>query len=308
MADDLYKELNVARTASQDEIRKSYRKLAKDLHPDLNPGDKEAEEKFKKVSAAFAILGDPDKRSRYDRGEIDASGQERPEQRFYREYASEDPGFRYRSSAGYQDFGEYSDIFSDLFGRGAGGAGARQFRARGQDARYRLDVEFLEAVQGATKRITLPDGGTLDLTVPAGTTDGQVLRLKGKGGPGIGGGPSGDALVEIGVKTHPLFTREGNDILIELPITLDEAVLGGKVEVPTVSGRVAMTIPKGASSGQTLRLKGRGVKPRTGAAGDELVKLKIVMPDEVDGELAAFFEEWKAKHAYDPRRKLKERA
>lgn len=306
MADDLYQVLNVSRTASQDEIRKSYRKLAKDLHPDLNPGDQAAEEKFKKVSAAFAILGDPDKRSRYDRGEIDASGQERPEQRYYREYASEDPGFRYRSSAGYQDFGEFSDIFSDLFGRGQ--AGAREFKARGQDARYRLDVEFLEAVQGATKRITLPDGGTLDLNIPAGTSDGQVLRLKGKGGAGIGGGPAGDALVEVGVKPHPLFTREGNDILIEVPITLDEAVLGGKVEVPTISGRVAMTVPKGASSGQTLRLKGRGIKPRSGPAGDELVKLKIVMPEEVDAELEAFFKDWQAKHAYDPRRKLKERA
>ncbi len=309
MADDLYKVLNVPRTASQDEIRKAYRKLAKELHPDLNPGDKAAEEKFKKVSSAFAILGDADKRGRYDRGEIDASGQERPEQRYYREYASDDPGARYRSSAGYQDFGEFSDIFSDLFGRGQRGAGAgRTFTARGQDARYRLDVEFLEAVQGATKRITLPDGGTLDLTVPAGTRDGQVLRLKGKGGPGIGGGPAGDALVEIGVKPHPLFTREGNDILVELPITLDEAVLGGKVEVPTVSGRVAMTVPKGASSGQTLRLKGRGVKPRSGTAGDQLVRLKIVMPDKVDPELEAFFKDWQAKHGYDPRRKLTEQA
>lgn len=307
MAEDLYQTLGVKRGASQEEIRKAYRKLAKELHPDLNPGDKAAEERFKRVSAAFSILGDADKRARYDRGEIDALGQERPEQRFYREYASDEPGFRYRSSAGFQDFGEFSDIFRDLFGRGGAG-GERGFARRGADARYRLEVDFLEAVKGAKKRITLPEGGTLDLTIPPGTKDGDILRLKGKGAPGLSGGPPGDALVEIGVRPHPVFARQDNDILIELPITLDEAVLGGKVEVPTVTGRVAMTIPKGATSGQILRLKGKGVVPRTGAPGDQLVTLKIVTPERIDPELEAFMREWRAKHHYDPRRKLKEKA
>jgi DnaJ-class molecular chaperone len=310
MPEDLYKTLNVPRTASQDDIRKSYRKLAKELHPDLNPGDKAAEERFKKVSAAFGILGDADKRARYDRGEIDASGQERPEQRFYREYAGDDPGFRYRSNAGYRDFSEFSDVFGDLFGKGRGGQQeeGRPFQARGPDARYRLEVEFLDAIRGDKKRITLPEGGTLDLTIPAGTRDGDVLRLKGKGGQGLGGGPAGDAMVEIAVKPHAVFARDGDDIQIEGPITLDEAVLGGKIEVPTVSGRVTVTVPKGASTGQTLRLKGQGAKSRSGAAGDQLVKLKVVMPEAVDPDLEAFVREWRAKHAYDPRRRLREQA
>ncbi len=310
MADDPYSILGVAKTASAEDITKAYRKLAKKLHPDLNPGDKAAEEKFKTITGAYDIVGDEEKRGRYDRGEIDASGQEKPQQRYYREYAGGEDGARYRSAAGFEDIGGFSDLFGDLFGRGggAGGRGGARFSMRGQDAQYRLDVDFLDAVNGTKTRITLPDGATLDVTIPAGVSDGQVLRLKGKGHPGMGEGESGDALVEVAVRPHAVFKREGDDIVVEVPITFDEAVLGGKVEVPTIGGRVFATVPPGSNTGQTLRLKGRGIKSRSGAAGDQLVRLNVIMPDRIDDELKSFAEKWRASHAYDPRRKLREQA
>jgi DnaJ-class molecular chaperone len=303
MSDDPYKVLGVARDASQEDIRKAYRKLAKELHPDLHPGEKDAETRFKQVSAAYILLKDPEMRARYDRGEIDATGAERADQRFYRPYAEADETGRYTSAAGFGDFEDLSDLFSGLFTRGA--AGQRAYHAKGRDLRYRLEVDFLDAVNGAKRRITLPDGTALDLTVPPGTDDGSVLRLKGKGGPGIGNGPPGDALIEIGVKPHPFFRREGNDIVMDLPVSLDEAVLGAKVEVPTVSGRVSMTVPKGASSGTVLRLRGKGVKPDTGPAGDQRVILKVVLPSRIDPELESFMAEWRERHKYDPRADLR---
>jgi DnaJ-class molecular chaperone len=286
MADDLYSVLGVAKTATPEEVTKAYRKLAKKLHPDLNPGDKTAEEKFKKITAAYDIIGDEEKRGRYDRGEIDASGQERPQQHYYREYAGGEDGARYRSAAGFEDIGAFSDLFGDLFGeRGGmrGGGGGRRFSMRGPDSQYRLDVDFLDAVNGTKTRITLPDGGTLDVTIPAGVTDGQVLRL------------------------HPAFKREGDDIIVEVPIAIDEAVLGGKIEVPTIGGRVFATVPPGSNTGQTLRLKGRGIKSKSGA-GDQLVKLSVVLPERIDEDLKGFAERWREAHRYDPRRKLKEQA
>jgi DnaJ-class molecular chaperone len=310
MAEDLYSTLGVPKTASAEDITKAYRKLAKKLHPDLNPGDKAAEEKFKKVTAAYDILGDAEKRGRYDRGEIDASGQETPQQRYYREYAGGEDGARYRSTAGFEDIGAFSDLFGDLFGeRGGmrGGRGGARFSMRGSDSQYRLDVDFLDAVNGAKTRITLPDGGTLDVTIPPGVTDGQALRLRGKGNPGIGEGEPGDALIEIHVRPNPVFKREGNDIVVEVPITFDEAVLGGKIEVPTIGGRVFATVPPGSNTGQTLRLKGRGIKTK-GSAGDQLVKLSVVLPDRIDDDLKRFAETWREAHRYDPRRKLKEQA
>jgi DnaJ-class molecular chaperone len=297
---DPYEVLGVAKGASQDEIHKAYRKLAKKLHPDLNPGNAESAERFKEVASAHDLLGDPEKRARYDRGEIDASGAERPQQRYYREYADAGGARQYHSSAGFEDLGDASDLFADLFGRGRGGA--RSARMRGQDVQYRLEVDFLEAVRGGKQRITLPDGNALDLTIPEGATDGQALRLKGKGGQGIGGGPPGDALIELIIRPHPLFVRQGDDIVVELPITIDEAVLGGKIEAPTVSGRVALTVPKGSSSGQTLRLRGKGVKRRDGKGnGDQLVRLKVVLPPLIDGELEEFIQRWRERHRYDPR-------
>ena len=311
MAEDLYSVLGVPRTASAGDITKAYRKLAKKLHPDLNPGDKAAEEKFKKITAAYDILGDAEKRGRYDRGEIDASGQERPQQHYYREYAGGQDGARYRSTAGFEDIGAFNDLFGDLFGeRGGireGGRGGARFSMRGPDAQYRLEVDLLDAVNGTKTRITLPDGGTLDVAIPTGVTDGQVLRLKGKGGPGIGEGESGDALIEISVRPHPVFKREGDDIIVEVPITFDEAVLGGKVEVPTIGGPVFATVPPGSNTGQTLRLKGRGIKTKSGT-GDQLVKLSVVLPERIDDDLRSFAETWREAHQYDPRRKLKEQA
>jgi DnaJ-class molecular chaperone len=300
MSDDPYAALGVAKTASDEEIRKAYKKIAKTSHPDLNPGDTKAAERFKAAAAAYDLLKDPEQRRRFDAGEIDASGQERPDRRFYREYA-EGPEATYHTSRGFEDFGDYSDVFADLFGSRARAARGEGFRMRGADAHYTLTVGFLEAARGATRRITMPDGSVLDVKIPQGLADGQTIRLRGKGGAGIGGGEAGDALVTVTVEPHDFFRRDGDDILVELPITFDEAVLGAKVEVPTVDGRVALTIPKGASSGRVLRLRGKGVR-RGGKQGDQRVTLKVVAPPSVDPELEAFFEEWRQRHAYDPRK------
>lgn len=292
MADDPYAVLGLSRTATDDDIRRAFRRLAKELHPDVNPTNAEAVERFKRVSAAYELLGDPARRQAYDRGEIDAAGEPR---RTY-QHAGGRPG----ATPGGPDFG-FGDIFSDLFGqRGPRGPGAG-FSLRGQDMRYTLDVDFLEAVLGARKRVTMPEGGgQLDLAVPEGVTDGQVLRLKGKGGPGIRGGEAGDALVEVRVRPHPHFKRQGDDLLLEVPITLDEAVLGGKIEVPTASARVSLTLPKGTSSGRAFRLKGKGARnPATGAYGDQIVTVRITLPDTIDDSLAYFLAEWRKKHAYD---------
>ena len=300
MAEDPYSVLGVKRDASQEEIRTAYRQLAKKLHPDLNPGDKQAEEKFKQVAAAYDILGDAEKRARFDRGEIDASGQERARERYYRDFHG--PGAEehtYSTSGGFADFMESEDILKEMFGRGG-----RTLRLRGQDVLYRLPVEFLEAVNGATKRITMPDGGTLDVVIPKGTRDGQVLRLRGKGGPGIGGGEPGDALVETEVAPHRFFTRKGDDIHVELPVSLPEAVLGAKLDVPTPTGPVRMTVPKGANTGTVLRLRGKGVARAGGKAGDEYVTLKVVLPERPDPELEEFVQHWQAGQSQNPRQHL----
>lgn len=305
MNQDPYNVLGVNKDASPDDIQKAYRALAKKLHPDLNPGNKQAEDQFKAVTAAYDLLSDPEKRARFDRGEIDAAGQERPRQRYYRDFAeaaqSEHP---YASSSGFADFGELadeSDLFSSLFGRARGG-GQANIRMRGQDIHFRMPVDFLDAVNGATRRITLPDGQTLDVTIPAGARDGQMLRLAGKGGPGIGGGPQGNAFIELNIAPHPFFTRKGDDIHLELPVSLSEAVLGAKVSVPTPTGPVMMTVPKGSNTGSVLRLRGKGV-PRAGRArGDEYITLKVVLPEKPDPELEAFVAGWNAGKTQNPRR------
>src|SRR5882724_3644837 len=292
MAEDPYKVLGVPRDAPDEEIRSAYRKLAKQLHPDLNPVNKaSAEEQFKKVSSAYDIVGDPVKRKQYDRGEIDANGEAR--RGYQRAHAGGTGPFGGRAGGGARqgtgdDFG-FGDIFSDLFGgaRGRRGESEGAFATRGRDVRYTLEIDFLEAATGAKKRVTMPDGGVLDLTVPERVSDGQVLRLKGKGSPGARGSEAGDALVEIKVRPHPQFSRAGDDIVLELPITIDEAVLGAKVEVPTISGRVQLTIPKGTSSGRVFRLKGKGVHNATaGRSGDQLVSVRIVLPEKIDDKLA----------------------
>jgi DnaJ-class molecular chaperone len=311
MDQDLYAILGVKRTASNDEIRRAYRRLAKDLHPDQNKNDKKSEEKFKRVSAAFAVLGSPEKRKRYDAGEIDAMGNERANP-FYRDYgaggAGGAGGFGREHESGFGGFnsGDFSDIFGDLFGRrGQGGA----FTMRGMDYRYNLEISFLEAVNGVKKRVQFPDNETLDITVPAGVESGQTLRLRHRGGPGAGRGEPGDALIELKVQPHPVFTREGDNIVMELPIALNEAVLGARIEAPTISGRVTVAVPKGASSGQVLRLRSKGVKnPRSGAYGDQLITLKVVLPAVIDAELERFMQEWSKKQPYDPRARLREAA
>lgn len=305
MNEDPYDVLGVKRDASQDDIRKAYRKLARKLHPDLNPGDKAAEDKFKAVSAANDILGDPDKRGRFDRGEIDAAGNERPPQPppgWYRDHAG--AGGPYTSDAGYADMMDEDELLGALFGRGArrrGGAGGAQFRMQGGDIHARLAIEFLDAVNGGTKRVTLPDGSTVDVTIPPGTREGQVLRLRGKGSPGLGGGPAGDLMVEVSVGEHRHYKRRDDDILLDLPVSLTEAVLGGKIEVPTPAGAVMVTVPKGSNSGTVLRLKGRGVKKRDGSRGDAFVTLRLVLPDKPDAELEAFAERWAAGKDQKPR-------
>ena len=313
MSDDPYKVLGVRKTATQDEIKKAYRKLAKTLHPDLHPDDKGKQAEFQAVSAAYDLLGDAEKRRRFDAGEIDASGQERPERQYYHQYAGQDAGRRYDPGAEMGDF-EYedmSDLFSGLFGGGRRGGGPRgggfrqEFHARGPDTRYHLEVDFMDAVRGARRSVTMPDGKRIEISIPAGLKDGQTLRLRGKGGPGIGKGAPGDALVTIAVRPHPVFTRDGDNIEIELPVTFDEAVLGGKVEVPTVSGPVSMTIPKGASSGHRLRLRGKGVKPAKGPAGDQMVRLKIVLPEKMDSEMEALAKRWRDHARFDPRAELR---
>jgi DnaJ-class molecular chaperone len=296
--EDPYRVLGVGKNASQDEIQKAYRKLAKKLHPDLNPGNKQAEEQFKAASAAYDLLSDSEKRARFDRGEIDASGQERPRQRYYRDYAGAAAGDHpYATAEGFSDFSDDSDLFSSIFGRG----GRFNLKMRGEDVRYRLPVEFLEAVNGTVRRVTLADGSTVDVSVPPGAREGQMLRLAGKGNPGVGGGPPGDAFIEIIVNPHPFFTRHGDDIHLELPISLTEAVLGGKISVPTATGAVTMSIPKGSNTGTILRLRGKGVSRHDGSRGDEYVKLKVVLPDKPDAELEQFVRGWAVGKAQDPR-------
>lgn len=304
MADDPYKSLGLSKTATQDQIKKAYRKIAKTDHPDLNP-DPTAHERFKAAASAYDLLKDPEQRARFDKGEIDASGQESQQRHYYRDYAQAGDS-PYRQSA--PDFEDLSDVFSDLFGQqgfaqgGRAQGGARSFDMRGQDQRFSLEIDFLTAARGGSTRITMPDGAVLEVKIPEGARDGQIIRLRGKGGAGYGDGQPGDALLTLTVAEDHEWRRDGDDVETTLPISLDEAVLGGRVEAETIDGPVMLTVPRGASSGQKLRLKGRGLRGEGGRRGDQHVVLKIVMPPKIDDELAHFIEEWRHNNAYDARR------
>jgi len=299
MAQTPYEVLGVKPDAGGDEIRKTYRKLAKQFHPDLNPGKPEAEARFKAISAAYDLLSDPDKRARYDRGEIDETGAERPPRGYYRNYAEGAQGRHYQPE-GEMDLNDLEDLFAAFGSGGRRQRGeARGFKARGADRHFMLTVDFVTAANGGKQRLSLAPEEWLDVTIPAGIEDGQVLRLRGKGGAGFGGGTTGDALIEVHIAPHPLFRRDGDNVLIELPVSLAEAVLGARVAVPTVTGTVTMTIPKGSDAGRQLRLRGKGMQKKS--PGDQIVTLKVFIGPSADPELTEFLEKWAPQHRFDPR-------
>jgi DnaJ-class molecular chaperone len=307
-----YDVLGVTPTASEADIRKVFRKLAKQYHPDLNQNDPAAEIRFKEINGAYDLLSDAKKRARFDRGEIDAAGNETYAHAAggfggggaYGGFSGANPFHGAREFRFSHDEGEdVGSIFSHLFGDQGGFSGAT--RSRPRDHRHRLSVDFLDAVNGAKRRITLPDGRSLDVAIPAGIEEGHVLRLKGQGEASGVGRTSGDLLLEIHIGTHKLFRRKDRDIHVDIPVTPNEAIAGARITVPTPSGAVTLTVPAGSNTGRVLRLKGRGVAAaRDRAAGDLYVTLQVVLPDPADPELAAAIADWEGRHPYDPRRNL----
>lgn len=295
---NLYSILGISKGASQQDIKSAYRKLAKKHHPDANPGDTKVEEKFKEISAAYHILGDEKQRARYDRGEIDEHGQEK--------MGGFRGGHRASSTAGFGGGGA-EDIFSEIFGNFRGGGFRGRVPEKGRDRKFAIEIDFMEAALGGKRRLTMGDGGrTLDVAIPAGVTDGQQIRLRGQGEEGVAGGPNGDILINVTVKPHSFFRRDGQNVLIELPISLPEAVLGATVKVPTVDGTVNLKVPPGSNTGTKLRLKGKGIGgPKNGTRGDQMVSLKVVLPDKQDEELQDWVTKWAETHDYDARSKLK---
>jgi len=306
---DPYSVLGVSKDASQKDIKSAYRRLAKKLHPDTNQGNEKVAEKFKEVSAANNIIGDEKQRARFDRGEIGADGQDKAPFGFG---GGGGGGRRQSAGQGGSDFfgGGGEDIFSEIFGNfrrgGSGGARGRPVPEKGRDKTFAIDVTFIEAVLGGTRRLTLGAGGrTLDVKIPAGITDGKQIRLKGQGDVGVAGGAKGDILINVRVKTHEIFVRDGDNISVELPISLPEAVLGAKVPVPTVDGTVNLKIPAGSNTGSTLRLRGKGI-PKAGGdtRGDQFVKLKVVLPEKQDEKLQDWVSKWSEDYQYDARSKF----
>ncbi|MFO1106684.1 MAG: DnaJ C-terminal domain-containing protein [Amaricoccus sp.] len=312
---DPYETLGLKKTATDKEIRDAFKKLTRKHHPDLHPGDKAAEERFKGITAAHDLLGDPEKRRRFDAGEIDATGAETPQPRYYRDFADNPAWSSHASQEGFASNEDLEEFLSRAFAGGAGGgrqggrarwtSGDFDFKARGQDASYSLPVAFLDAVNGAARAITLPDGKQLKVRIPEGAVDRQMLRLKGQGGPGYGGGEPGDAYVELHVEPHAFFHRKDDDIHLDLPVTLKEAVLGGRVEVPTISGPVSLTVPAGSNTGKVMRLRDKGVlDPKSGRRGHQFVTLKVVLPTGDEPELAAFLEGWTPRSVQNPRKEM----
>ncbi|MBN9669274.1 DnaJ C-terminal domain-containing protein [Roseibium aggregatum] len=330
---DPYSVLGVAKSAGESEIKKAFRKLAKQYHPDQNKDDPEAQQRFAEVNQAYEIVGDKEKRAQFDRGEIDAEGKPR-----FQSHGFE--GF-----SGYEDFGGaggargfkgaaggggagFDDILNDIFGSfggarggrarsgagaGAGpGAGFSGFagggaqtraapKAKGRNAEIVARVSLEDIVNSGKTQVTLPSGKTVNVTLPKGVEEGEKIRLKGQGYPGENGGPAGDAMVEVRLKPHKLFEVKGSDLILDLPLTLYEAVLGAKVRTPTLTGAVNLTIPENASSGKTMRLKGKGLPTKTGGHGDLLVRLQIVMPPHRDEELDTLMRAWREITPYRAR-------
>lgn len=330
---DPYQILGVKKSDDQAHIKKAYRKLAKDLHPDRNPDDEKVADRFKEVSAAYSILGDKDKKAQFDRGEIDAGGaQQNP-------FASGGSPFGSGGSpfgggggpfGGAGQGGDFEDIirqfsqggaqrgqgdgqfrqqaggggFADMFGFGRGGGqGAKTGRRsplKGSDALYTLEVDFIDAVKGSSKRLKLKNGKTVDVKIPSGVKHGQQIRLAGQGDKGLPGAKKGDAMIEIKIIPHKYYYRDADNIYMDVPITIDEALLGGTLSIPTIWGAVKMKIPEGTSSGTKLRLKGKGVH-RGKVKGDQYISLNIVMPEKLDKELKTAIEKWRERHGYKVR-------
>ncbi|HVW72064.1 MAG TPA: J domain-containing protein [Rhizomicrobium sp.] len=318
---DPYEVLGVAKTASEAEIKKAFRTLAKKHHPDKHAGDDAAQKRFQEISGAYDILGDKEKRAQYDAGAIGPDGNPRgfdPRAGGFRQghpFGSGYGGFGGGGGPGAREFhfsfddgatggaAGFEDIFADLMGgRARGGRQSRQ--ARGEDFTAAVTVSFEEAATGGTRRVVLQNGEQIDVKIPLGVKDGQTIRVKGRGGAGRGGGANGDILLTISVAPHPSMTRDGNDIRMDLPVTLKEAVLGGKVPVPTLTGTVSLSVPPNSNTGTILRLKGKGIAAHGGsAAGDLYVRLEVSLPDHPDAALRSFVSGWTAD--YDPRAKTR---
>ena len=310
---DPYTVLGVAKSATADEIKKAYRRLAKKFHPDQNKDDPKAKEKFSEANSAYEIVGDEKKRGQYDRGEIDGDG--KPKFQGFEGFGAGAPGgFRRSGAAGGPEHFEFnvggnagfdpSDLFGDLFG-GRARRGARTAAPRGEDVAGTVSVSLVDAVTGASSRVVLPSGRVLEVKIPEGMEDGKQIRLKGQGNPSPLGGEAGDAIITVRVQPHPYFKLDGRDLRADLPITLYEAALGGKVQVPTLGGAVEMTLPPWSNSGRTLRLRGKGL-PASGKqpAGDLLVTLRVTLPEKPDADLEALMLKWQSEKPYDPRKDL----
>lgn len=309
---DPYTVLGVARSATADDIKKAFRRLARTMHPDLHPSDAQAADRFKEINAAYGIIGDADKRAKFDRGEIDAAGNPRAPYGFGgggRRGGAGGGGSRAGGPFGFDFDSTFADdeLFNDIFARASKAKADAKARTqpKGPDSHYRLKVPFREAALGATRRIRLTNGKTVDVRIPPRSEDGTTLRLKGQGLSGMAGGPAGDALVEVAIKDGDSYHRDGDDVTVEVPVTLKEAVLGGKITVPTLTGKVAVTVPEGSNSGTVLRLRGKGLPKTSGDGhGDYLVRLRVVLPDPRDAALKDFCDRWNPSGDQDVRKRL----
>jgi DnaJ-class molecular chaperone len=314
---DPYEVLGVPKTASEADIKKAFRALAKKHHPDKHQGDATAQKRFQEISGAYDILGDKDKRAQFDAGAIGADGNARgfdPRQGGFRQGnpfgggggagGPRDFHFSFDDAQGAAGASGFEDIFESLMGGRRPGGRAQPRATKGEDFTASVTVAFDEAVSGSTRRVVLQNGEQIDVKIPAGVKDGQTIRVKGRGGAGRGGAANGDILLTVGVAPHPFMTRDGSDIRMDLPVTLKEAVLGGKVPVPTLTGTVSLSVPPNANTGTVLRLKGKGVAAHGATpAGDLYVRLVVTLPDKTDEALKSFLEGWEGN--YDPRARMR---